>query len=206
MTAHILPGLLSAALIAAGLAMVLAGPSILIVARFLLGWAAALLAVVLALAVGAVLAFEYVATHVTVSAPHDYALAGVLTFGAISLVSLTGLRVIKPRRSATAGLSVTKPRPSEFLGAPVKLPNSSRNKGSGLVMISTPAPTVISNASDIDVSAADDAVAALRTLGYSNREAVSAVASALASLGSQAETQALVKAALLYFSKGCLAA
>ena len=149
-TAHILPGLVSAMLIAAGLAMLLAGPSILIVGRFLLGWLAAFLALILALVVGAVMAFEYVATHVTVSAPHEYALAGVLTLGAISLA---GLRVAKPR--------------SLFAAA-----NTPR-------AIATSAPN-----HTVDTSF-PDAVAALQVLGYSKREATSAVATAAASLGSE---------------------
>jgi uncharacterized membrane protein SirB2 len=151
MMAHILPGLVSAMLIAAGLAMLLAGPSILIVGRFLLGWLAAFLALILALVVGAVVAFEYVATHVTFSAPHEYALAGLLTIGAISLARL---RVAKPRAIATSA------------------PNHT---------VDTSFP---------------DAVAALQVLGYSKREAASAVATAAASLGSEVKTQALVKAAL----------
>jgi uncharacterized membrane protein SirB2 len=164
MMAHILPGLVSAMLIAAGLAMLLAGPSILIVGRFLLGWLAAFLALILALVVGAVMAFEYVATHVTVSAPHEYALAGVLTLGAISLAGLAGLRVAKPRP----------------LFAATNAPRA----------IATSAPN-----HTVDTSF-PDAVAALQVLGYSKREAASAVATAAASLGSEVKTQALVKAAL----------
>jgi uncharacterized membrane protein SirB2 len=161
MMAHILPGLVSAMLIAAGLAMLLAGPSILIFGRFLLGWLAAFLALILALVVGAVMAFEYVATHVIVSAPHEYALAGVLTLGAISL----------------AGLRIAKPRP---LFAATNAPRA--------ILTSPPDHTV-------DTSF-PDAIAALQVLGYSKREAASAVATAAASLGSEVKTQALVKAAL----------
>jgi hypothetical protein len=148
--AHILPGLVNAMLIAAGLAMLLAGPSILIVGRFLLGWLAAFLALILALVVGAVMAFEYVATHVTISAPHEYALAGVLTLGAISLAGLAGLRAAKPRP----------------LFAATNAPRA----------IATSAPN-----HTVDTSF-PDAVAALQVLGYSKREAASAVVTAAASL------------------------
>jgi Holliday junction resolvasome RuvABC DNA-binding subunit len=43
---------------------------------------------------------------------------------------------------------------------------------------------------------ANDAIGALRALGYSKGEAASAVASASAALGPQADTSALVKTAL----------
>jgi Holliday junction resolvasome RuvABC DNA-binding subunit len=74
---------------------------------------------------------------------------------------------------ATAGLRVMKPRlavtgRSSPNYATVKVPNH----------------------------ATDDAIGALRALGYSKGEAASAVASASAALGPQAGTSALVKTAL----------
>jgi hypothetical protein len=64
MMVQIIAGLFSAALVASGLAILLAGRSIFIAARFVLGWLAALVAAILALATAAAIAFDYLANHI----------------------------------------------------------------------------------------------------------------------------------------------
>jgi RuvA, C-terminal domain len=159
MTSQIIASLVSAALIAAGLAMVLAGPSIVIAARFIFGWFAAFVAIILALAALTTMAVEYLANHVS-GAPGASAAVSVLAIGAISLA---GLRIIGPSaRSSRA--TITKA-----------------------------ATSVAANATG---RAAEDAVSALRSLGYSKGDAASAVASASALLEPQADVSTLVKTAL----------
>jgi hypothetical protein len=151
MMVQIIAGLFSAALIASGLAILLAGPSIFIAARFVLGWLAALVAAILALATAAAVACEYLAIHMR-GLPPASAAVGILALGVIS----------------TAGLRVMKLRPAVIARSPnhaaANVPNH-----------------------------ANDAIGALRALGYSKGEAASAVASASAALGPQADTSALVQ-------------
>lgn len=154
MMVQIIAGLFSAALVASGLAILLAGPSIFIAARFVLGWLAALAAAILALAAAAVMAFDYLANHMSGLSP------------ASAAVSMLALGVI-----STAALRVMKPRPA----VRASLPNHAA--------ANAPNP-------------ANDAIGALRALGYSKGEAASAVTSASAALGPQADTSALVKTAL----------
>jgi RuvA, C-terminal domain len=154
MMVQIIAGLFSAALIASGLAILLAGSSIFIVARFVLGWLAALAAAILALAAAAVMVFDYLANHMSGLSPASAAV-GILALG---VMSAAGLRVMKRHPAVIASL------PNH---AAADVPNH-----------------------------ANDAIGALRALGYSKGEAASAVASASAALGRQADTSALVKTAL----------
>jgi holliday junction DNA helicase RuvA len=154
MMVQIIAGLFSAALVVSGLAILLAGRSIFIVARFVLGWLAALVAAILALATAAAIAFDYLANHMSGLSPASAAVS-ILALGVIS----------------TAALRVMKPRPAVIATLPNHAAANAPNH-------------------------ANDAIGALRALGYSKGEAASAVASASAALGPQADTSALVKTAL----------
>jgi Holliday junction resolvasome RuvABC DNA-binding subunit len=85
---------------------------------------------------------------------------------ASAAVSILALGVI-----STAALRVMKPRPTVIASLPNHAAANAPNH-------------------------ANDAIGALRALGYSKGEAASAVASASAALGPQADTPALVKTAL----------
>jgi RuvA, C-terminal domain len=154
MMVQIIAGLFSAALVASGLAILLAGRSIFIAARFVLGWLAALVAAILALATAAAIAFDYLANHMSGLSPASAAV-NILALGVIS----------------TAALRVMKPRPAVIASLPNHAAANAPNR-------------------------ANDAIGALRALGYSKGEAESAVTFASAALGPQADTSALVKTAL----------
>jgi hypothetical protein len=149
---QIIAFLASGALFALAIALLFAERSVLLVARLVIGWSAAILALILVIAALAVVALGYMSDHAP-AAP----ITGALVIG--SALVMIGL-------AAKAG------RQRE------------------------PAPRRAAERKSLMSGAADDAIQALLALGYGRRDAATAVASAASSLGSQADTSALVKAAL----------
>jgi hypothetical protein len=185
--------LAAAALLAFAIATLLAGRSLWIVTRAVIGWSFAVLAAVLAFAALIIVAVQYLSDHATTE-PVSGALA---IGGALVCVGLTAK--VTTRRRQTARLAATVRR-SQTAGAAPKgstgvrtadafpiAPMPARgvpNGSSASRLAATPAP------------AAGDATLALISLGYSKAEAASAIADAVASLGANAETALLIKAAL----------
>jgi thiol:disulfide interchange protein len=161
--------LASGALFALAIALLLAGRSLWLVARTVIGWSAAVLSTVLALTAFALLAFHYI-TDQAPPAP----VSGALGVGGALVIAGLATKVARHRRPAR---SAAKPRQSR----PTTKPRQSSSATAA-------APSL--------TGAARDAIAALVTLGLSKGEAASAVAAVAASLGGGADTPALVKAAL----------
>jgi RuvA, C-terminal domain len=160
MLAQTIAFLASGALLAFAVATLFAGRSLWLVARTLIGWSAAVLSFVLALAAFALMAFRYLTDH-TPAGP----VSGALAFGGALVVIGLAAKVARYRVPAR---TAAKPRPSR--------------------PATTPTPRM--------TEAARDAIAALVSLGYAKTEAASAIAAVAASLGSGADTSALIKAAL----------
>jgi hypothetical protein len=120
MMVQIIAGLASVALIAAGLAMIFAGRSILIAARFVIGWFALFVAIAFATAAGAIAALNYLASHMAVGARPTTAVLGVLALGAISVA---GVRAIAPRGALSksrVARSRSMPRPAPAPAEPLR--------------------------------------------------------------------------------------
>jgi thiol:disulfide interchange protein len=155
--------LASAALLAFAIAMLLAGRSLWLVARAVIGWSAAVLSIVLTFAAFGLVAFRCLTDHAP-AAP----VSGILAIGgALVIIGLAAKAT--GYRSPTSHTATLAPCVASKRTA-------------------TPAPHM--------TGAARDAIAALISLGYTKRQAASAVAAVAASLDLQADTSALVKAAL----------
>jgi hypothetical protein len=174
--------LASGALFALAVAMLFAGRSVLLIARLVIGWSAAFLALILAVAALVVVALGYMSDHAP-AAP----ITGALVIG--SALVLVGLAARTKRGRATvvsASAYAVNPAPrttsaaGDAVQALVALGYGKRDAASAV------ASAASSLGSQADVSA----------LGYGERNAASAVAAATSSLGSQADVSALVKAAL----------
>lgn len=157
--------LASGALLAFAIATLLAGRSLWFVARTVIGWSAAVLAVVLALAAFALIALRYLADH----APS--ASVGAVTIGVAFVTVSVAAKITRRRRPALA--------PTRSAASALRI-GSKRPR--------TPAPVL--------TGAARDATSALASLGYAQKDAAAMVTAAISSLGADADTAAVVKAAL----------
>jgi hypothetical protein len=152
--------LASGALFAFAVATLLAGHSLWLVARIVIGWVAASLAFILALAAFALVAFRCLSGH----APAGPISGALVIGGALVFIGLAAKVTRRlPLRCAASKLAI--------------------------VPASKPTPTARGGA-------ARDAIQALVSLGYAQSEATSAISALAVSLGPQADTSTLVKAAL----------
>jgi RuvA, C-terminal domain len=159
--------LASGALLAFAIATLLAGRSLWFIAQTVIGWSAAVLALVLALAAFALIGFHYLTDHAP-TAP----VSGALGVGGALIVIGVAAKVARRRRKPTRAPART--------AAPAPRTASKRPPAA------TPALTC----------AARDAIVALAGLGYARKDAATMVTAAISSLGVGADVAALVKAAL----------
>ena len=197
MLSQLIAFLAAGALLAFAIATLLAGRSLWIVTRAVIGWSFAVLAAVLAFAALIIVAARsYMSDHAPTAPLSARALSRseerLLCVGLAAKGTTSRRRAVRPaarvRRSQPAGAAHKGSIAARTAG--VAPPTAARPAGGAPNGSSAPrlAATL--------APAAGDAILALISLGYSKAEAASAIADAVASLGVNTEAPLLIKAIL----------
>lgn len=194
MLSQLIAFLAAGALLAFAIATLLAGRSLWIVTRAVIGWSFAVLAAVLAFAALIIVAARYMSDHAP-TAPLSAALA---IGGALVCVGLAAKGTTSRRRAVRPAARVRRSQPA---GAAHKGSIAARTAGVAPPTAARPAGGAPNGSSAPRLAAtlapaAGDAILALISLGYSKAEAASAIADAVASLGVNTEAPLLIKAIL----------